>query len=305
MPVNPKAVELFNSSLRSRDRVLILGASGWFGRTALALLGERAANCLLIASNTRVIEFGNVSYSLNAWSEALIEEFEPTVVLDFAFLTKDAIPLLGMSAYEQQLNLLVRRLLRIAEMPSVERILTVSSGAARHQLEASGNDPYGDKKRDVEGSLREVAQRGLQVSVARAWSLSGGFVTKPRNYAFSDFLHNALHTGVIVVESRQKVYRRYCAVEDLLALTLAHSSTEAFYDLDSGGELLELGELATLVATQVPESRVVFAYPNRGDEGASRYYSSGEQWSHLVSSLGYPDLGLERQIENVLRAFVD
>jgi hypothetical protein len=303
IPVNPEAVELFRSSLPSRDRVLILGASGWFGRTALALLGERARNWLLIASNTRVIEVGRVSFSLNAWNERLIEEFEPTVVLDFAFLTKDAIPRLGMSAYEEQLNLLGRRLFRIAEMPSVERILTVSSGAARHQLEAPDNDPYGDKKREIETRLREFARRGLQVGVARAWSVSGGFVTKPQNYAFSDFALRALETGVIVVESRQKIYRRYCAAEDLLALTMAHTSTDAFYDLDSGGELVELAELANLVARQVPEAQVRFAHSSRSDAGASRYHSTGDQWDRVVATLDYRALSLEEQIENVFLAF--
>jgi nucleoside-diphosphate-sugar epimerase len=303
IPVNPEAVELFRSSLPSRGRVLILGASGWFGRTALALLGERATDCLLIASNTRVIEAGDFSYSVRAWDEGLVEEFEPTVVLDFAFLTKDSIPRLGIRDYEGQLDVLGQRLFRIAEMPSVERILTVSSGAARYHLEAPENDPYGDKKRETEIHLRGLAQRGLQVSVARAWSVSGGFVTKPHNYAFSDFVLNALATGVIEVESRQKVYRRYCAVEDLLALTLAHNSTDAFYDLDSGGELVELGELATEVTSCVAESQVRFVHPSRDDEGASRYHSTGDQWEHLVRTLRYPALSLERQIENIVLAF--
>jgi len=303
IPFHTEASELLRSALRRPDRVLVLGASGWFGRTALALLGERATNCLLISSKTRVIEVGHVPFSVNAWNERLIDDFAPTVVLDFAFLTKDAIPRLGIRDYEDQLDLLGQRLFRIAEIPSVERILTVSSGAARHHLEAPENHPYGEKKRGTELQLREIAKRGLRVSVARAWIVSGGFVTKPHNYAFSDFVLNALTTGVITVEAQQKVYRRYCAVEDLLALTLAHNSTDAFYDLDSGGELVELGELATEVTRCLPESRVRFVHPSRDDDGSSRYHSSGDQWEHLVGTLGYPALNLERQIENVVRAF--
>lgn len=303
IPFHAEASELFRSRLFPTDRVLVLGASGWFGRTALALLGDRATDCLLIASRERVIQIGEFSYNLNAWNEGLIDEFQPTVVLDFAFLTKDAIPLLGINAYENQLNLLTERLLRIAEMPSVERILTVSSGAAQHRLEAPNSDPYGDKKREIETRLSEFAQHGLQVSVARAWSVSGGFVTKPRNYAVSDLALQALATGVIVVESRQKIYRRYCAAEDLLALTMAHPSTDAFYDLDSGGELVELAELANLVARQVTGAKVRFAYSSRSDEESSRYHSTGDQWDHAVADLDFPALTLERQIDNVLRAF--
>lgn len=303
IPINPQAVRLIRSALRNEERILILGASGWFGRTALALLEDERYQILGIASADKEIFVNGVRHRLREWDFDMVKAFRPTVLLDFAFLTKDAISKLGLGAYVKLNNLLSRRSFSVLKMSSVTRVLSVSSGAAVEDLEAGSVDPYGNKKREIEQELQEFAlRRAIQVTVARAWSVSGGFVTKPRNYAFSDFVLGGLTSGTIQVFSNGPVYRRYCSVEDLLALSLGHSSPDSYYELDSGGDLVELGELAETTCAHISGSRIEFAHNKRDRESESRYHSTGSQWQATADRLGYQYLDLKQQVKNVVLA---
>lgn len=301
--MNPHATAAFAQTLNPDDRILILGASGWFGRTALAAFGQHFENLLMVGSFAREINVSGRVYHLQEWDPSAVDRFQPTVVFDFAFLTRDWLKTLGEAEYIRRNTELTARLFEVSAIGSLRRLLTVSSGASlRPQMdgESRGLDPYGQQKKETELRLKEVAAMGaVDVVIARAWSVSGGFVQKPASYAFSDFIMSSINRGVIEVRADHPVFRRYISVEDLLAVALLDSSGTSFYELDSGGSLLELVDLANTISEAAGGVRVEVWHENRLAKPADSYHSSGEAWDSALQRTGYQALTLHQQIRNV------
>jgi nucleoside-diphosphate-sugar epimerase len=83
--------------------------------------------------------------------------------------------------------------------------------------------------------------------------------------------------GAIHIRATRPVYRRYVSVEDLLAVALASSTTPGAHVVDSGGPLLEMGELAAAVASIVdPSATITRAAPDGSEPDA--YYAASDSW---------------------------
>jgi nucleoside-diphosphate-sugar epimerase len=306
VPISAHASSLFSDAIDAYERVLILGASGWFGRTALSMMGRRAQNALLIGQSERHIKINGSPIFIREWSEGFLEEFGPDLVLDFAFLTKDKILPLGLEEFSRQNAMLSERLVSIASFPSVKKIVTVSSGAAIHKNAIQSewdSDSYGSQKARNEDVLRELAiTAGKEVTVARAWSVSGGHLQAPEKYAFSDFINRALREGRIQVTAPHRVFRRYCAVEEFLAVALLAPTEKRHTEFDSGGALVELEDLAKLIAAEIGGVSLEFAYPDRTGPVPDDYFSDGEDWDRLCKEFGLTPLDIVSQIRNVRNA---
>jgi len=303
IPLNPNAKELFLTSVEAYSRILVLGGSGWFGRTALAMLGPRVADSIVIGSHERTIIVGNRQIQIRTWSRRLVDQFNPDLVLDFAFLTRDFESTLGAKKFRAINSLLSSRLVELSRMASVQKILTISSGASvvsKLGSNSSTLDTYGQQKLATENALKAAtAQSGVEVAVARAWSVSGGHVQKYRSYAFSDLIHSAVHGGPISVKAKNLVTRRYCSVEDFLAVVLASSQGEPWAEIDSGGPLVEMAELAEAVAQEVGR-RGALALSKYRDTGVTdAYHSDNTSWVTACESTGANPLTLGEQIRNV------
>jgi nucleoside-diphosphate-sugar epimerase len=306
VPINPNASALFGSAIGIYQKVLVLGASGWFGRTALSMMGRKHEDSLLIGGSERAIRVEGRQVVIREWAEGLVERFQPDLVLDFAFLTKDKIPFVGAKEFSKQNAKLSERLFLSASFPSVKKVVTVSSGAAVHgcgiQSRRSG-DSYGRQKAHNEGVLRVLASAlKKDVVVARAWSVSGGHTQAPENFAFSDFVLSALRSKNIRVASPQRVFRRYCSVEDFLAVAMAAKVKENYLEFDSGGPLIELEGLAKLVASDIGGASVEVTHSIRGHSDADNYFSDGADWTRLCLEIGLTPLDLLSQIRNVREA---
>lgn len=303
IPLNPNAKKLFLESLEGYKRILILGGSGWFGRTAISMLGRKSGESLVLGSRERRIIVGNHEIPIRTWSKSLVQQYEPDLVMDFAFLTRDLEVTLGAKKFRAINNVLSTRLLGLSRMVSVRKMLTISSGAAMVSKlgpESSTLDLYGQQKLATERSLKEVAGAGgTEVAVARAWSVSGGHVQKPGNYAFSDMIHSALKLGTISITAKNLVTRRYCSVEDFLAVVMASSRGMGWAAIDSGGPLVELGELAQAVAREVEGCELSADITARGFGVADVYHSDNSTWVAACESAGLEPLTLDEQIRNV------
>ncbi|NYI42444.1 NAD-dependent epimerase/dehydratase family protein [Demequina lutea] len=293
------ARDLWSRSLDADDRVLVLGASGWFGRTAVALLADVRCPTFFIASTSKQIMVGGVQALCEPWDERAVRAFAPTVVLDFAFLTRDVVATMPLADYVAANEALTSKLLAAAGLPSVRRIVTISSGAAVYPddalLHPMDANPYGWLKRHAEDALAELAEsRSLCAVVARAWSVSGAFVQKPASYALSDMITQA-NRGAIHIRATRPVYRRYVSVEDLLAVALASATTPGVLTIDSGGPLLEMGELAHVVARVVnPSATITRAEPDGSDP--DRYYAASESWNGACRASGHTPNDIEGQV---------
>jgi nucleoside-diphosphate-sugar epimerase len=294
--VSSAAARLFASVVRPDDRVLVLGAAGWFGRTALDLLDETGAAVLALASRHRTIVVANTRWDIDTWSPQLVAEFDPTIIIDCAFLTREKTAMMPLADYVRINRMLTRQLLLSAASPSARIAVTISSGAAMHPVDALTSpleeNPYGYLKREAEQALLDLSGDRLHAMVARAWSVSGAHNQRPSDYAMGDMILQARH-GKIRVKATREVWRRYITVDELLAVTLA-AGVSGSGVLDSGGPLVEMQELSEAVRAAINPSASITREPLSG--GADRYFSDDESWESAVHATGLVPLSLHDQI---------
>ena len=294
--VRPAARALVHEAVSGEERVLVVGATGWFGSTMLALLERHPANVLPVASRSRDVVVGAASWSVHGWDDDVVRDFAPTTILNFAFLTRDKEADLGPAQYAAAIAELNARLVRTTELPSVRAMLTVSSGAAVHVPEGEHLPigAYGEAKRAEERLALGLVSASRSIVVARAWSLSGGLVQRPHDYAFSDLVLQA-RTGTIEVAAPGEVWRRYCGTDDYLAVCTAALMSGRSGLIDSGGPEVELRDLARRIADRYPGTRPdVRAAPPR--EAARRYCSDDSTWQSACRASGFVPATLEEQI---------
>ena len=110
--ISSPALKLAREAISSDDRVLVIGATGWFGQTATAMTHLVGASYQLIASRARDFEIGGGQFRAYIWDEARIREFNPTVIIDAAYITREFIDDFGMEEFIKQNRMLTNRLNR-------------------------------------------------------------------------------------------------------------------------------------------------------------------------------------------------
>lgn len=291
-PLAGGASTLLAAGLRHDDRVLVTGAGGWFGSTVLALLHGLlpVGQVLATASVARPHRVAEHEWLLHGWDDRLVQQFAPTLVLNFAFLTRGFAASMTEGEYGSVNQQLTGRFLSAAQLPSVRLGLTVSSGAA---VTESGH-PYGRMKLEEERAALDLTAPERRMVVARAYSLSGPFVRHPYEYAFSSFVEQAAG-GIIRVQADRPTYRRYCDVSEFLAVAVRSGLGGWSGVIESGGELVEMGELAQRIADAAGADVVVTRAPQQSPVSAT-YASDDADWQRHCALLGFTPLSLTDQI---------
>jgi nucleoside-diphosphate-sugar epimerase len=289
--------------------VLVLGAGGWFGSTVLALLGELPAgtSVLGLTGRPRRLAIGGRTWDLGGWNWSTVAGFAPSLVVNCAFLTRDRTEDLGAERYVAENVVLTSRFTRTLALPSVRAAVTVSSGAAVEPGSGVPDvelNPYGHLKWAEEVLSRQVASaHGVALVVCRAWSVSGPLVRRPHDYAFSDLVLQAANGG-IQIRAANEVWRRYVGVDDLLAVSTALALDGWAGDVDSGGPLVELAELAELmVGVLKPGATIERATPDGSP--ANRYHSDGRSWEDACRRAGARPAPLDEQIRATAEGLLD
>ena len=302
LAIRREAQQLWLQNLRSDDRVLVTGAGGWFGRTAIAMTREAGLELLATGSKDQQIEIDGQSQSVQAQSLEIIAAFKPTVVIDTAFVTRERLTILGHKTYVDTNQRLINESLAIAALPSVRKYIGFSSGATMH---LAGNtsfsleeNPYAAQKRIYERKISEIAA-DLQsdISVARVWSVTGSYCTKPDTFAFTDLIAQAKF-GLIEVKAKRPVYRRYCALEDVLAIAMLPTATGSNPIFNTGGELIELGDLAKLVVDLVNPNAEIRRQIDP-QLPSDDYYSDSKDWDGLLQSADLAKDSISEQVARV------
>lgn len=298
--LNPQSRSLFESHLQPSDRVLVTGAGGWFGRTATALLHGTGAELLAVASSARVASGPGPVTELRVWDPDEVARFDPTIIIDCAFLTRDRLDAVGLPDFVDTNRTLTERMLWAAGLPNVRAAITVSSGAAVYPHDALSDDltvnPYGFLKREAENSLFELASsKPFFAVVARAWAVSGAFVRHPQTFALTDMIMQAAITGRIEIRATIEVWRRYVLVDELLAAAFAVAQTRTDV-VESGGPLLEMTGLAEAVRDVLAPNALISRPELDGGE-PNRYTNDGTAWLETCQEVGLLSADIRRQIE--------
>lgn len=269
--------------IRRGERWLVLGASGWVGRTLLSMSVGRA----------KVLAVGGRSGTFHEWSQECVASFEPTHVFSCAFLTKEKLATHGYDEYVRTNRMLIERFSFAANLPSCETAVVISSGSVIHDP----MHPYSELKLLEEAACREVISDGRAGVILRAFSMSGPYVSRVHDYAFSNIIAQALQGGLIRITASHEVWRRYVSVEQAMEVCLRIAKRGVLRIVETGGPLVEVGELAAhaslLLGGTYREERNLAGHPDR-------YLSDNSSWELACLEAGVASLTLTRQINLAL-----
>ena len=285
------------------ERVVVLGASGWVGRTACNWLNEMGTELLLFAGRNRSETIGKSTFRFYTFDQKKIKDFKPTAVIDAAFITREKVVAFPLSNYIQMNTELIEQGLELQRLSSVEKFIGISSGASVPHLTPGHPelevDPYGALKATYEERLIENPDLRAKTTIGRIWSVSGDLVTKPAMFAFSSLIQQAL-VGHIDIHAMHRIWRRYVDLEDFLKVVTLSSPGDSRV-IDSGGRLVEIHKLAELIFSELKIAPSISRNlaPASSDD---LYYSNGTTWEEAVKKIQFAPLTLEQQISKVLAA---
>lgn len=296
------------------SKVLITGATGWLGRETVARViegkfeGITQSDLLLASSNGRDLELD----SLGVYPTVALENLghrESTNSLEglvhLAFITKDKTTQYSFSEYVAKNIELISAACEIIERDKPKWVVIVSSGAIidRATLEIENNvvrNPYGFCKRIEEALIAESARKvGANIVIGRLWGGTGLYMPVKRAYAISDFIESAKESGAIRINSGGDVIRRYCDAGDFMEVLVRSAIQGDTTTLDSGGSIIEVGELAKLISSRlggisISRSEVPTA--------VNDYYPRGSEFEELAKSVGVQLHGIDEQVLRTLKS---
>jgi len=290
------------------SEVLISGASGWLGKEVISLIGEHKladfnTDCLrLFSSDGRRIklannqEFSTSTFKIDQ-AEATQRDLEGFVHL--AFLTRDKLKSLEFADYIR-INLgLISAACQIIKRHRPKWVVIVSSGAilSRESGEIECDieeNPYGFCKRLEELVLSDAANKiGANIVIGRLWGASGEQMPPNHEYALSNFIESARLERKIHIKSGGEVFRRYVDAGEFMEVLLKLAISGESQILDSGGEVVEIGDLSSLVAEHFPGSSISRSKAlTRIDE----YYPKSQNFNDVAKELGIELRSIKEQV---------
>ena len=296
------------------SKVLITGATGWLGRETVARViegkfeGITQSDLLLASSNGRDLELDSLGvYPTVALETRSHRESTNSIegLVHLAFITKDKTTEYSFSEYVAKNIELISAACEIIERDKPKWVVVVSSGAIidRATLEIENNvlrNPYGFCKRIEEALIAESARKvGANIVIGRLWGGTGLYMPVKRAYAISDFIESAKESGAIRINSGGDVIRRYCDAGDFMEVLVRSAIQGDTTTLDSGGSIIEVGELAKLISARLGEISISRSeVPTAVDD----YYPRGSEFEELAKSVGVQLHGIDEQVLRTLKS---
>ena len=300
--------EVVAGQLAGIDRAIVLGANGWFGRTALDLLEEAWGD----EAGSRILAFARGEHEvalrsgqpLNVAPMASLESVQPapgTILIDCAYPTQEKVDDMGVGEYRSSVEALRRLVTGQLERLRPDACVSLSSGAATCGPDAPERTRvYGEMKRRDEEELLELCPRlAVRLCIARVYAASGPHMTKPETYALGDLIAQARAGGPMRVRATRPVVRSYALAADILAVALvaALSADPASPELfETGGEEIEVGDLAVRVSSVVLGEALPVELPDLDGSSPDRYVGDPSRMEELASQQGIELVGLDEQI---------
>jgi len=296
------------------SKVLVTGATGWLGRETVARViegkfeGITQSDLLLASSNGRDLELDSLGvYPTVALENLSHRESTNSIegLVHLAFITKDKTTQYSFSEYVAKNIELISAACEIIERDKPKWVVVVSSGAIidRATLEIENNvvrNPYGFCKRIEEALIAESARKvGANIVIGRLWGGTGLYMPVKRAYAISDFIESAKESGAIRINSGGEVIRRYCDAGDFMEVLVRSAIQGDTTTLDSGGSIIEVGELAKVISARLGEISISRSeVPTAVDD----YYPRGSEFEELAKSVGVQLHGIDEQVLRTLKS---
>lgn len=253
---------------QSGKRIVVTGAGGWLGLATL----DSLASALGDDFTSRVVAFGSATRVLAlrdglALPQRPLDELaqlepQPTWVLHFAFLTKDRAETMDEAAYRAANAAIRETVLSHLTQIGAEAVFVASSGAAYKAQDPDASAAmrlYGELKAEDEARFAAWGETaGKRVVIARIFNVTGPYINKHQAYALASFILDGIAGRPIEVRAPRRVVRGYVPIAELISLALAEmgAGDTGTVRFDTGGEPLDLGDVAQVVAAQFADGIV-------------------------------------------------
>lgn len=317
MSASPRlAPHVVDALVRSPARIVVTGAGGWIGRATLELLYNSlgaeafAERVVAFGSSNRKLELRNgIEVRQAPLDEIAALETRPTLVLHLAFLTKDRVEGMDEADYVRANRALSATVLDKLNAIGTQGVFVASSGAA-----AFADDPaasvamrlYGGLKKDDERAFADWAESNqARAVIARIFNLSGPYINKHQNYALASFILDALAGRPIEIRADKRVVRAYVAIRELMSLVFALllDGRTGVTRFDSGGEAMEMQDIATAVAAQC--GPVEIRRPAISAAAADEYVGNNRDYERLLSQYGLFGIPFAAQVAETAAFFAE
>ena len=287
--------------------ILITGASGWLGKSSISYLLHRGCSLsqlLLVASEDKFFNVGNF-HKVKAENYSKFETIRKIDgVIHLAFLTREKSDVMGLTRYSSINQEITQKAVKIIRQTEPNWVVTVSSGAifnpiTKHLETNIATNPYGFLKLREEEELTFATKTvGANLVIGRLWGASGSLMPINRSYALSDFIVQAVTDKKIEIKAAHEVYRRYVDAEIFMAVLLERAISGKSESIDSGGSIVEIGDLAKIVADQLNIENI--NRPRLLNAEIDDYYPRGDQFATIAAELNLPISEIREQVANTI-----
>lgn len=288
------------------QKIIITGASGWLGKCTVAYLTKhpdfKNYELVLFSSEDKEFVLDGKKYKSESLLKYDLNTFESGSIVGLvhlAFLTRDKVEVLGKKSYIDINNQIINKLIQILQNLRPVWATTVSSGAAATNSKDVLTNPYGYQKLIEEEEIVKYSKNsGMKFSIGRLWGAMGFEMPVNRNYAVSDFICEALSAKKIKVTAKNEVYRRYVSAYEFMETCILAAVNGSNLVFDSGGEIIEVRELARLISNKNGAIEVESLVPSGEPD---LYYPKNESYLKLRENLGLSEpIALDRLIEETI-----
>ena len=267
----------------------VIGGTGWIGSNVVKLARDLGVKVDVYGSTDRNVNIAGIQTKVAKFSASnLFDQYE--VIWDCAFATREK--LLANPALSRINDDLLKQSRILLEQSPPSLYVYFSSGAAIHP--DFDFDVYGLQKAEAEKVFSTLKnQEGLDIRVGRIWSISGAYCLKRQQFAITSMIDEARRDSRITIRADFEVWRRYCSIRQFLGALLVDDGQDS--PLDSGGSLVEIGELAKIVLEVfAPHGHVIRSKTSA--ERPSNYYSTSARFEELMNRLGETPEDLYQQV---------
>lgn len=288
------------------QRIIITGAGGWLGMATLELLhtalgAQFAERVCAFGSSDRDIDLrGGITIRQRPLADLNRLQHAPSLLLHFAFLTKDRVAGLDEEAYRKANYALSETVHDTLDEIGVEAIFVASSGAAYSANDPSANAAlrlYGSLKLEDEDRFARWAERQDRTAViGRIFNVAGPYINKHQHYALAAFILDAIAGRPVRVNAPHRVVRGFVAIRELMSLVFAAllNPQRQVIRFDSGGAAMELAQVAEIVANTLGTAGSVRAAIT--SERIDHYAGDSTEYNALLARYAINRVAFEAQI---------
>ncbi len=301
-------MSLQRSIFENCAQVVIYGANGWMGRSAIDFISSNSPKMigkkvLLIGSKPGTLRINNAALKVVDPLTGFLSIKENAIFFNAAFLRREFLQQMSVLEYRNKNEEIANFAKKAIKKKNILSFINLSSGAARdldHHHEIGTVDEYSKMKKHLESAYSEICRESQTSFVnCRIFNLTGAYLNEYKNLALSSFINQIRAENRIEVKS-PAAKRTYVDSISLAGTLLSVASYRKNAFLDSGGTLVTMLEMAESVASALGDARTeVIA----GDDLSLDYYGDYESFNSLANNLGQNLTGINDQILETIKAF--